>query len=64
LEDGSLGIALPSHYWVVPPRSTNDYFLSANFTVNPPTNTFSPLEYQVWHGSVALPGVKIPVQKP
>ncbi len=64
LENGSLGLALPSHYWVVPARSTNEYFLSATFTVDPPTNSFNPLEHQVWRGSLVLPGVKIPVQKP
>lgn len=63
LEDGSLGLALPQHYWVVPPRSTNDYFLSATFTVNPPTNSFNPLEYHVWQGSLRLPEVRIPIQK-
>jgi hypothetical protein len=64
LEDGSLGIALPSHYWVIPSRSTNEYFLSATFTVNPPTNSFSPLVYHVWHGTLTLPKMKIPVRRP
>lgn len=64
LEDGGLGLALPAHYWVVPKASTNEFFLSATFTSNPPTNNFSPLEYHVWQGTITLPKMKIPVLKP
>lgn len=61
MEDGSLGIALPSQYWVIPARSTNDYFLSGTFTVSPPTNSFDRLD--VWQGTLKLPKMKIPVKR-
>jgi hypothetical protein len=64
MEDGSLAIFLPGQSWVVPSRSTNEYFLSATFAVDPPTNSFSHLEYHVWQGTLKLPKLKIPVKKP
>ena len=51
-ENGSLGIALSHQYWVIPPRSTNDYFLSATFTCDPPTNGFDPRALHVWRGTL------------
>jgi hypothetical protein len=43
--------------WIIPPNSTNDYFLAASFT--PSTNNPSPLHYATWHGTLKLPKVKI-----
>ena len=63
LEDGRLGIALPSQYWVIPARSTNDYFLSGTFAVSPPTNSIDELKFHVWQGTLKLPKIKIPVRK-
>ena len=52
--------------WLIPPTSTNDYFLSCTF--NPTTNRPgisryrpSPLSYFVWAGTLKLPGVRVPV---
>jgi len=64
LKDGSLSIFLPSNRWVVPPRSTNDYYLSCTFTVDPPTNHVALPEHHVWKGTLTLPKMKIPVQRP
>lgn len=48
--------------WLMPPDATNDFYLSASFT--PPTNHPSSLNYHVWHGTLVLPKVKIPVKNP
>jgi hypothetical protein len=48
--------------WLIPPNATNDFFLSATFT--PSKDHPSPLKYHVWQGTLKLPKVKIPVQKP
>lgn len=63
-KDGSLSIFFLSNYWVIPPRSTNDYFLSCTFTIDPPTNHVAFPGHQVWQGTLELPKMKIPVQKP
>jgi len=48
--------------WIIPPKATNDFYLSATFT--PPIDHPSPLNYHVWQGTLKLPKVKIPVKKP
>ena len=63
-EDGRLHIMFLSHDWQIPSRSTNDYFLSGTFTVVPPTNHVAVSEHRVWQGTLTLPAMKIPVQKP
>ena len=64
LKDGSLSIFFLSNSWVIPPRSTNDYYLSCTFTVDPPTNHVALPEHHVWQGTLTLPKMKIPVQRP
>ena len=64
LKDGSLSIFFLSNHWVIPPRSTNDYYLSCTFVVDPPTNHVALPEHRVWHGSLSLPRMRIPVQRP
>ncbi len=64
LEDGSLSIFFLSNHWVIPPRSTNDYYLSCIFTVDPPKNQVALPEHHVWQGTLVLPKMKIPVQRP
>ena len=63
-EDGQLHLLLPSHDWQIPSRSTNDYFLSCTFTVDPPTNHIVENGHRVWLGTLKLPPMKIPVQRP
>jgi hypothetical protein len=57
------GIWVGDGVWLIPPTSTNDYFLSCTFS---PSATYhpSPLGYHVWQGTLKLPMVKIPVKKP
>jgi hypothetical protein len=64
LKDGSLSIFFLSNHWVIPPRSTNDYYLSCTFSVDPPTNHAALPEHHVWQGTLTLPKMKIPVQRP
>jgi hypothetical protein len=67
LSDGGLAIYLASGgWWDVHPNPTNEYFLSATFTAKGVTNKMGWVEItnrNVWHGTLALPPVKIPVQK-
>ena len=48
--------------WMLPPGSTNSYFLSATFT--PPKDSPSSPDNHVWQGTLRLPAVKIQVGKP
>ena len=51
--------------WLIPPDATNDFYLSASFT--PPKELPSGLngiKYHIWQGTLNLPKVQIPVQKP
>jgi hypothetical protein len=57
-----LEILVPGGCWIIPPRATNDFFLSATFT--PPKDHSSSLHYYVWQGSLELPSVKISPKKP
>jgi hypothetical protein len=57
-----LEVFVPGGCWIIPPNSTNDFFLSATFT--PPPDHPSPLNYRVWQGTLKLPKVKLPVKKP
>jgi hypothetical protein len=48
--------------WRIRPGDTNDYFLSGTFS--PPTNQSpSVLKSHVWHGTLRLPSVKIPIDR-
>jgi hypothetical protein len=58
----NLGILVPDGCWIIPPKATNDFFLSATFT--PPKDHPSALHYHVWQGTLKLPKVKIPTKKP
>jgi|ERR1022692_2701710 hypothetical protein len=64
LKDGSLSIFFLSNEWLIPRRSTNDYYLSCTFTVDPPTNRVVLPGHHVWQGTLSLPKMKIPVQRP
>ena len=64
LKDGSLSIFFLSNHWIIPPRSTNDFYLSCTFTVDPPTNHVALPEHHIWQGTLHLPKMKIPVQRP
>jgi len=63
-KDGRLHIVLPNNYWQIPSRSTKDYFLSCTFTVVPPTNHIVEAGHCLWQGTLVLPPLKIPVQRP
>ncbi|MEO5715279.1 MAG: hypothetical protein ABIT37_17505 [Luteolibacter sp.] len=63
-KDGSLTIFFLSNCWVIPPHSTNDYYLSCTFTVDPPSNHVTQPDHKVWQGTLNLPKLKIPVQGP
>jgi hypothetical protein len=64
LKDGSLSIFFLSNSWVLPARSTNDYYLSCTFTVVSPTNHVALPDHHVWQGTLRLPKMKIRVQRP
>jgi hypothetical protein len=74
LEDGGLAVYLASGgWWDVHPSRTNEYFLSGTFTAIAPTNgpglqpglpTINPTNSDVWYGTLILPRVKIPFNKP
>jgi hypothetical protein len=57
-----LGILVRGGCWLIRPNATNDFFLSGSFT--PSTDHPSSLKYHVWRGTLKLPKVKIPVEKP
>jgi hypothetical protein len=59
--DGSV-IQLGSRAWHVSMGDTNGYFLSATFT--PSKQHKSPLDYDVWGGTLKLPRVLISVHQP
>jgi hypothetical protein len=58
----SLEILVPRGLWIIPPNTTNEFYLSATFT--PPNDHPSPLHYRVWQGTLKLPRVRIPAKKP
>lgn len=47
----------PGDCWIIPPKATNDFSLSATFTAS--TNHPSALRYHVWKGTLKLPAVTI-----
>ena len=59
-KDGSLCIFFLSNRWVIPANSTNSYYLSCTFTVEPPTNHVALPEHHVWQGTLTLPKMKMP----
>ena len=63
-EDGSLNIFLAANHWVIPARSANDYFLSCTFTVDPPANHVTLPSHRVWRGTLKLPKMQLPVERP
>jgi hypothetical protein len=68
MADGGLAIYLSQWgWWDVHPSPTNEYYLSGTFTAAPPTNELGMVagtNLNVWHGTLTLPRVKIPVKKP
>ena len=56
-----LEILVPGGCWIVPPKATNEFFLSATYT--PSHDHPSPRGYPVWQGTLKLPAVRIPVEK-
>jgi hypothetical protein len=48
--------------WNIPTARTNEYFLSASFT--PPKDVQSPLDYDIWSGTLELPPVRLPDRGP
>ena len=66
LEDGGLGIwcTPTSGWWTIKGGDTNAYFLSGTFTVDPPTNHVAHDFRSVWAGTLKLPRMRLPVQKP
>jgi len=61
LKPDGLEILVAGGCWLIRPNATNDFFLSASFTA--PKDQPSCLKYHVWHGTVKLPKVAIPVKK-
>jgi hypothetical protein len=57
----------PAQYWDIATGDTNDYYLSGTFTITTP-RSFVPKDVEaarsVWTGTLELPRMKIPVQKP
>lgn len=68
LADGSLSIMLAStEAWEVHPNATNGYYLSGTFSAPIPPNfmgVVNPTNRNVWYGTLALPPVKLPINKP
>jgi len=59
------GLMIPLfHPLTIRANNTNDYYLSGTFTVTPPTNRVSPLDYCVWRGTLNIPKTKIQVRRP
>jgi hypothetical protein len=50
-------------YWLIKHGDTNEYFLSATFTVASPKNGASSAEDRSWEGTLKMPKVKISVMK-
>jgi hypothetical protein len=59
-EPDSLELHIGWTCWVIRPNATNDFYLSATFT--PSKDHPSSTPYHVWHGTLKLPKVKIPVR--
>jgi hypothetical protein len=64
--DGLFLMLTPGAFWVIQPGDTNDYYLSGQFTVTPPTNSV-PADFDharvFWSGTLELPKMKISVPK-
>jgi hypothetical protein len=60
-KDAGLHLGLPGEGWIIPSSETNDFFLPATFTVNPPKERDRAI---IWEGILKLPSVKIPFRKP
>lgn len=56
-KDGGLSIGLMSGNWIIPAKSRKEHFLSASFSVTPPSDKD---HTHAWHGVLKLPKVKIP----
>lgn len=65
--DGLVLMLFPPQSWFIKAGDTNDYFLSGTFTVTTPAN-FAPKDFEaaraVWSGTLKLPKLKLPVQRP
>jgi hypothetical protein len=62
-EDGVLAVHLKNgEFWDVHPSKTNEYYLSGTFTPHVPENETPPSDIEAWHGTLTLPGVKIPIK--
>ena len=55
--DGLL-LMLGSGTWIIPTSATGEFYLSGTFT--PPADHPSALKYDIWHGTLKLPKVKVP----
>ncbi len=60
-KDEGLLLGLPGEAWIIPSSETNNFFLSATFTVNPPKEHDRAI---IWEGTLRLPAVRIPSKKP
>ncbi|MSR65293.1 MAG: hypothetical protein EXS18_05870 [Verrucomicrobiae bacterium] len=61
-KEGGLVIPAPGRYWFLKAGDTNNYFLSATFTTDPPTNRsprLSITNMHVWSGTLTIPKTKI-----
>ncbi len=57
-----LAMVAPMQRWDIQPGDTNRYYLSATFTVTPPTNSAprnADVESRIWSGTLELPKMKI-----
>lgn len=62
--DGSLSIFFLSNHWLIPKVSSKDYWLGGTLTVEPPADLAAPEGHRVWKGTLAMPKMKMPVQRP
>jgi hypothetical protein len=67
-KEGGLILPFGDKQWFIQPNDTNTYYLSASFTVIPPTNHISEAVKQMrsvaWNGTLVFPKVKISLDKP
>lgn len=64
LKNGNWNINVGAHHWEIPARGTQDYFLSCTLTVDPPKEPPIAPERRIWRGTLILPKMKLPVQRP
>ncbi len=63
-EDGNLSIFFLSSHWLIPKVSSKDYWLGCTLTAEPSADIAAPAGDRVWKGTLVMPKMKMPVQRP